>query len=115
MKKTTPISPSRVPDDYETIKIMIGIYCYDLHDGKVLCNQCQELLNYSLEKLKHCPLNNKRTTCGKCHIHCYRPDMKAKIREIMRYSGPRMLKRHPVLAIRHLIKGLTKTKEKQES
>ena len=29
--------------------------------------------------------------------------MREKIRTVMRYSGPRMLGKHPIAAIRHLI------------
>jgi hypothetical protein len=34
--------------------------------------------------------------------------MRERIREVMRYSGPRMLLSHPLMAIRHLIDGLRK-------
>jgi hypothetical protein len=47
-----------------------------------------------------------KPTCAKCPIHCYKPAMKERIRDVMRYAGPRMLRRHPVLAIRHLLNGL---------
>ena len=36
-------------------------------------------------------------------VHCYQPQMRGQIRQGMRYSGPRMLFHHPVMAIRHLI------------
>jgi hypothetical protein len=29
--------------------------------------------------------------------------MREKIREVMRFSGPRMIFHHPIMAIRHLI------------
>lgn len=44
----------------------------------------------------------KKTTCKKCPVHCYSPDMREKIRAVMRYSGPRMIFLHPFAAIRHL-------------
>ena len=31
--------------------------------------------------------------------------MRERVREVMRYSGPRMLWRHPVLAAAHLMDG----------
>jgi hypothetical protein len=31
--------------------------------------------------------------------------MRENIRDVMHYSGPRMLRRHPFLAIRHLLAG----------
>ena len=35
--------------------------------------------------------------------HCYKPEMRERIRQVMRYSGPRMITKHPVAAIRHLL------------
>jgi hypothetical protein len=60
-------------------------------------------MNYALERLKKCPFQGGKTTCAKCPVHCYKPKMREKIRIVMRYSGPRMLYHHPVLAIFHLI------------
>jgi hypothetical protein len=34
--------------------------------------------------------------------------MREKIRDVMRYAGPRMLLTHPVMAIAHLLDGLRK-------
>jgi hypothetical protein len=34
--------------------------------------------------------------------------MREKVRAVMRYSGPRMAGKHPVLAVRHLLDGLRK-------
>jgi hypothetical protein len=30
--------------------------------------------------------------------------MRAQVKEVMRYAGPRMLWKHPALAVRHLIR-----------
>ena len=43
-----------------------------------------------------------------CPIHCYAKAEREQMREVMRHSGPRMLLRHPVLAIRHLLDGRKK-------
>lgn len=43
-----------------------------------------------------------KTFCSNCKVHCYRPEMREKIRVVMRYSGPRMLFCHPILALRHV-------------
>ena len=50
-----------------------------------------------------CPHMETKTFCSCCKTHCYKPDMKQKIKEVMRYSGPRMLFHHPVLAVKHVI------------
>ncbi|MCK5227056.1 MAG: nitrous oxide-stimulated promoter family protein, partial [Desulfobulbaceae bacterium] len=47
-------------------------------------------------------------TCGNCPIHCYKPKMRKKVREVMRYAGPRMIWRHPFLALCHTIDGMRK-------
>jgi hypothetical protein len=36
-------------------------------------------------------------------VHCYKPAMREQIRVVMRYSGPRMAQRHPLLAAAHLL------------
>jgi hypothetical protein len=41
-------------------------------------------------------------------VHCYQREIRAQVREVMRYAGPRMLLRHPILAITHLIDGKRK-------
>ncbi|MEG0375126.1 MAG: nitrous oxide-stimulated promoter family protein, partial [Raoultibacter sp.] len=35
--------------------------------------------------------------------HCYKPEEREKIRAVMRHAGPRMMTKHPIAAIRHLI------------
>ena len=88
---------------------MIALYCRKQHGGeRELCPQCRELLEYALGRLKKCPFQEGKTTCAKCTVHCYRPDMREKIRAVMRYSGPRMLYRHPGLTIFHVIDGRRK-------
>ena len=95
-------------EERETISVMITLYCRDHHHGPPLCELCRELLEYAVERVRQCPLQEQRTTCGKCHIHCYKPSMQKKIKEVMRYAGPRMLKDHPLLAAKHMLKGLSK-------
>jgi hypothetical protein len=41
-------------------------------------------------------------------MHCYKPAMREKIKDVMRYSGPRMSYRHPLLALFHFIDGFRK-------
>ena len=44
-----------------------------------------------------------KTFCSNCKVHCYRPDMRERIRAVMRFSGPRMLLYHPITGIRHFL------------
>lgn len=99
----------RMKRERKTVECMIRIYCRDHHktEGE-LCDACRELTEYTRLRLKNCPFQENKTTCGKCPVHCYKPKMRAKIRKVMRYAGPRMILHHPLLAIGHMIDGLRK-------
>lgn len=93
----------------KTIDAMLRIYCQGHHqpeDG--LCDACTELHNYAEQRLLHCPFLPDKPPCSKCTVHCYKPAMRERIREVMRYAGPRMLGKHPVMAVRHLVDSLRK-------
>ncbi len=99
----------RMQRERRTIEAMIRLYCRDHHGGgRSLCPGCAELLDYAFRRLDRCPFQEGKTTCAKCPVHCYKPSMREKVREVMRYSGPRMLWRHPVLALFHLLDGRRK-------
>ena len=93
----------------ETISVMIHKYCRAKHSGTgALCIECQELLDYARKRLAHCPFQENKTTCGKCPIHCYKPAMRSRIRDVMRYVGPRMMLTNPLLSLQHALDGLRK-------
>lgn len=105
-----PQLPARLAREDRTIAVMIGMYCRDHHgaaqrDAAGLCPECAALRQYARRRLETCRYGAAKPTCVKCPTHCYRPDMRERVRVVMRYSGPRMLKRHPVLAVRHLLDG----------
>jgi hypothetical protein len=105
-----PEAHPRCTRERQTITAMLEIYCKDQHDcNGNLCPECQELLEYSIGRLDHCPFQENKPTCAKCQVHCYKPAMREKVRRVMRYAGPRMLQQHPLLAVRHLVDGLRKT------
>ena len=91
---------------------MIAIYCHGVHHTPTgrLCPQCQALKDYAMERSEKCPFMEHKTFCSNCNVHCYRKDMATQIRQVMRYSGPRMLLHHPILALRHVWES---TKEKR--
>ncbi|MFW9778548.1 MAG: nitrous oxide-stimulated promoter family protein [Candidatus Heimdallarchaeota archaeon] len=100
---------NRLERERKTIGIMIDIYCRGKHQkDPALCLQCSELLQYAEVRLENCPYGMDKPTCAKCKIHCYKPEMRELVREVMRFSGPKMTLRHPILAARHLIDGLKK-------
>jgi hypothetical protein len=41
-------------------------------------------------------------------VHCYQPVMKEKVKTIMRFSGPRLIYKSPVLALHHIFDGRKK-------
>ncbi len=83
---------------------MVALYCRKNHGTRkgVLCPQCAELDAYAKERSDRCPFMKNKTFCSNCRVHCYKPEMRQKIRQVMRYSGPRMIFLHPVTAIRHV-------------
>ena len=92
---------------------MIALYCRDHHNTDRPCADCAALIDYAHMRSDKCPFMENKTFCSNCKVHCYAPDMRERIRTVMRYSGPRMLKTHPVLAIRHLLESrLEKSKIK---
>jgi len=94
--------PSRMARELRTVEVMISLYCRH-HHPRGECRDCRLLMDYAQERLEKCPFQEGKTTCAKCPVHCYRPEMRARIREAMRYSGPRMIYRHPILAIFHIM------------
>lgn len=96
----------RLEHEKHTVGLMIDIYCRGKHAGPSadgLCADCQALLTYAFRRLDHCRFGERKPACKQCPVHCYRPDMRERIRSVMRYAGPRMLWRHPMAALRHLL------------
>ncbi|ADV43601.1 nitrous oxide-stimulated promoter family protein [Bacteroides helcogenes] len=93
---------SRIKQEQQTVEQMIRLYCRRHEGNEELCSQCQELLEYAQARLSRCPFGEKKTTCKLCPVHCYKPEMKGRMRKVMRYAGPRMLLYHPLAVIRHL-------------
>lgn len=82
---------------------MIALYCRKNHKiKKGLCKECTELNEYARLKSDKCPFMETKTFCSNCKIHCYKPEMREKIRQVMRFSGPRMIFSHPVMALSHV-------------
>ncbi|HJC23863.1 MAG TPA: nitrous oxide-stimulated promoter family protein [Candidatus Eisenbergiella merdavium] len=82
---------------------MIALYCKKKHGGKGLCPACAALDAYARMRSDKCPFMETKTFCSNCKVHCYQPEMRARIREVMRFAGPRMLFRHPGAVLRHMI------------
>ena len=98
--------------EWRTLDAMIALACHARHRGpnrgqgdrrRVLCPACAELRAYAEQRLLRCPFGTEKPTCDNCQVHCYRPEMRERVRDVMRFAGPRMLLRHPVLAVLHLV------------
>ena len=92
---------------------MIALYCRKNHKTKKgqLCEDCAHLTDYARTRSDKCPFMENKTFCSNCKVHCYKPEMREKIRAVMRFSGPRMIPHHPVSAMRHVIE--TKKEKKR--
>ena len=92
----------------DTIRAMIAIYCRAHHGGPELCAECRELEEYALKRLSCCPFGAEKPVCAKCKVHCYRVEMRKRVGEVMRFSGPRLLLHHPLLTAEHMWRSMTK-------
>ena len=90
-------------DEKMLVSEMIALYCRrQLHD-------------YALTRIDKCPFMETKTFCSACKVHCYKPEMREKIRAVMRWAGPRMLPVHPVLSIRHAAATLRSKREAKKA
>ncbi len=103
---------SKREQEKRMVSEMILLYCRKNHHTRRLCSDCQNLLDYAVERSNKCPFMGTKTFCSACKVHCYQPKMREKIRQVMRFSGPRMLFHHPIMAIRHFIEA---RKEKRKN
>ena len=92
---------------------MVALYCAGNHDaasrteraccGEPVCPACKAVDAYAVLRTARCRQMHAKTSCETCPYHCYRPQEREQIRQVMRYAGPRMLTKHPIAAIRHLL------------
>lgn len=97
-------------NDLKILAEFITLYCHAKHareatavgipeflqaKGKItetVCHECALLLDHGIKKRALCPMDPK-PACKSCRIHCYTAEYRQKIREIMAYSGKRMILR----------------------
>lgn len=103
-------------DDLSTVRFMIELYCRSKHKtpkGK-LCKECEELWEYVKSRRSKCPFGDDKPFCSNCRIHCYKPEMREKIKEVMRYAGPRMIFYDPRLAISHVVQTVKRKRDEKK-
>lgn len=113
MEQDSPKTAKRRAREKMTISQMIAMHCAGVHDaalrtetahcGETVCSACAELDAYAVKRTERCRKMDVKTSCEECGNHCYAPEMREKIRAAMRYSGPRMITKHPIAAVRHLL------------
>ena len=111
-----PKRDKRLARELLTITKMTEMYCCAHHGTSPgsLCRTCDEFVDYVGARLDKCPYADCKPTCANCPIHCYKRTRQQQGREIMRFSGPKMLARHPLLTIAHMLDGFIKVKHPRE-
>lgn len=93
----------KIESEKRTVEYMIALYCRKNHGRGELCENCDRMRLYAFERLNKCQFGEKKPACKLCEVHCYKPEMRQKIREIMRYSGPRMVIYYPIDFVKHAL------------
>ena len=83
-----------VAKDLYVLTRFVEVYCDRKHAtaGGALCPECRELLEYAAGRLHACPYDPK-PKCKECKTHCYAPERRQRIREVMKFSGMHFVKR----------------------
>ncbi len=94
--------------ELKTIDAMARMYCrgHGHGSGELLCAECAALFEYATRRLERCVFGDAKPTCANCTVHCYSAEMREQVRVMMKWSGPRMLLRHPILGLLHKLDGL---------
>lgn len=109
MKRTIERKRER---ECKVVEEMISFYCKRHPKGSIQEIDGEELLGYARMRIEKCPFMETKTFCSNCRVHCYDVLHREQIRQVMRYSGPRMLFHHPFMVFSHLIES---RKEQQKS
>lgn len=55
-------------NEKKIVSEMICIYCKVNHNKKIICSECQELLDYSNMRIDKCPFMENKTFCSNCKV-----------------------------------------------
>ena len=118
MTKKVEIS-KKEKEDIRILLKFVSIYCGEHHEGEKtpfslkkmdvqeiekkeipVCKECARLLTYGLTMRLKCP-HDPKPMCKKCETQCYHGNYKAKIREVMKFSGMYMIKHGRVDMLYH--------------
>lgn len=87
--------------ELETLQRLLDIYCSA--DEAARRPGAERLLLYAAGRLAKCP-HQPKPVCRRCPTHCFSTEMRGLIREVMRFAGPRMPLRHPLLTLRYYLR-----------
>ena len=93
----------RIAREKKTIEKMIALYEKQCPQAAAESGHYDELFTYAEKRLDKCVFGEEKPACKQCPVHCYQPAKREEMKQIMRWAGPRMLWRHPILTVRHLI------------
>lgn len=97
---------NRIERDQHTIRLMVDLYCRKRLHLTVMPADYQALADYACRRLAHCRWGEEKPACKDCPVHCYAPEMRRKMQEVMRWTGPRMLWYSPRATFRHFWQSL---------
>ena len=101
------LNQSRIEKEKQMIVKMIDIYYKKKSHGTI--EEGEELKAYAIKRLDNCRHGDDKGFCSHCKTQCYIPKYKAKIKEVMKYSGPRMMLYNPLMVINHLLLDIKKS------
>jgi len=88
-----PATDTKHQRDRQVLQRFIDVFCRENHGPREgLCVHCAGLLAYALQRLDACPMDPK-PKCRDCPVHCYKPEHRQRIREVMKFSGIYFVKR----------------------
>jgi len=99
-------SKSIIEEEKGLVTQMILLYCRKKHGGISLCDECTVLKEYAHKRLDKCGYGENKPACSKCPTHCYAQPYRGQIRQVMRFSDPRILLHYPVQERRHMLRYL---------
>lgn len=93
-RRTGPVDEMVYEKNRKVLEAFIQVYCCKKHGSKKgdLCDECNDLYEYACGRVKRCPYDPK-PKCKQCPTHCYKPEYRTKIKEVMRFSGMYFVKR----------------------
>jgi len=101
--------------DVRVIGKFVEVYCAGKHGAVMrskfklpeslgsisLCVECAEFTGYAIARRLKCPLEPDKPACKHCKIHCYSPEQRKRMQEIMSYSGRKLILKGRLDYLRH--------------